>query len=346
MPLASKTQPSIQDVAKLAGVSLGTVSNVLNHPERVRDSTVKKVLRAISQLGFVRNDAARQLKAGNSKALGLLVLDSANPFFASLARGAEDCAHEHGYQVLIGSSSSSQEREESYLRMFQEQRLSGVLLSPTGDPIHQISQLRSVGVRAVIVDRQSDDQLCCSVSVDDVFGGRLAVSHLLESGRTAIGFVGASLEIKQVADRFLGAQEAMAKNARATLERYEAKSMEVISGREIGLEILKLNPDKRPTALFAANDLLAVGLLQAFALQNSIKVPAEIAIIGYDDIAFSQATVVPLTSIRQPAELIGCTAVELLLDELENPNTHKHKQVTFQPELVIRDSTHLTTINQ
>jgi LacI family transcriptional regulator len=340
MPAARKSQPSIQDVAKLAGVSLGTVSNVLNYPERVREVTVKKVHRAIEQLGFVRNDAARQLKAGKSKALGLIVLDAANPFFSDLASGAEDAAASRGYSMLVGNSAHEIGREANYLKMFSEQRLSGVLISPVDDASENIRQVRALGTQAVLVDRKADPALCCSVSVDDVAGGRLAVSHLIEIGRKRIAFVGGPIDIQQVADRLAGAKEATRQSkGAATLKTYRAKAQDVLSGREVGLAILREPKEQRPDAVFAANDLLAVGLLQAFAMKNQVAVPADIALIGYDDISFAQATVVPLSSIKQPASLLGETALEMLVDEVENPATHKHRQITFQPELVVRQST-------
>lgn len=342
MPTSRKSQPSIQDVAKLAGVSLGTVSNVLNYPDRVREVTVKKVHKAIEQLGFVRNDAARQLKAGKSKALGLIVLDAANPFFSDLASGAEDAAVREGYAMLVGNSAHEIGREANYLKMFSEQRLSGVLISPVDDAADSIRQVRALGTQAVLVDRKADPALCCSVSVDDVAGGRLAVKHLIEVGRSRIAFVGGPLDIQQVADRLAGAKEAARQSkGAATLKTYKARAQDVLSGREVGLAILKEPKDHRPDAVFAANDLLAVGLLQAFAMKNQIKVPEDIALIGYDDIDFAQATVVPLSSIKQPASLLGETALEMLVDEIENPAGHKHRQITFQPELVIRQSTSL-----
>lgn len=339
MSRMSSNQPSINDVAKLAGVSLGTVSNVLNHPDIVKDSTAKNVRRAIEQLGFVRNDAARQLKAGNSRAIGLVVLDSSNPFFAELAKGVESSAAENDFQVLLGNSGHDKKRELGYLRMFQEQRLSGILLSPVEDATKNISQLRDLGTKLVIVDQKISADLCCSVSVDDQFGGRLAAGHLIDQGRTKLAFVGGSLEIPQVADRLAGARTAVIDAGAAIgLRVLRARAQDVISGRLIGMDILKMPVSERPDGIFAANDLLAVGLLQAFAVSGRLNVPGEIAIIGYDDIDFAQSTVVPLSSIQQPAELLGSTALALLQDEINNPEHHKHQQVTFQPSLVVRAS--------
>jgi LacI family transcriptional regulator len=340
MPQTRKNQPSIQDVAKLAGVSLGTVSNVLNYPDRVLETTVKKVHKAIDQLGFVRNDAARQLKAGKSKALGLVLLDSANPFFAQLARGAEDAAVSEGYAFMVANSAHEMGRETNYLKMFQEQRLSGVLVTPVDDMVENIRQLRTTGTQVVLVDRKANASLCCSVSVDDEAGGKMAVEHLLSQGRKKIAFVGGPLDIQQVADRLAGAKAAVRKSAqKATLKTYPAKAQDVLSGRDVGLAIAKEPKSTRPDAIFAANDLLALGILQAFVLNNKVQVPSEIAIIGYDDIDFAEAAVVSLSSIKQPAKELGETGLKLLLDEIQNTATHTHRQITFQPSLVIRDST-------
>ena len=151
--------------------------------------------------------------------------------------------------------------------------------------------------------------------------------------------MGASLEIQQVADRFHGANQALEKSGTgSSLRVYTATSMDVLSGREVGNRILEEDRESRPDAIFAANDLLAVGLLQSFTLTGRISVPKDIAIVGYDDISFAQAAVVPLTSVKQPAQLIGSTALELLIDEIESPDQHEHQQVTFQPELIIRES--------
>jgi LacI family transcriptional regulator len=337
--MAAKARPSIQDVARLAGVSLGTVSNVLNKPEMVKPDTAQKVQTAIDQLGFVRNDAARQLKAGRSNTLGLVVFDAGNPFFAELARGAEDAAVEKSYSVLQGNSDHKYERERQYLQLFDEQRVAGVLVSPTNDIYDQITELRSHGTQTVVVDRKADADRCCSVSVDDFAGGRIAVEHLLGQGRRKIAFVGGPITIQQVADRLAGAMMAAKEFGQgASVSIVESENMSVLAGRSVGQQIANLPKEQRPDAIFASNDLLAMGIVQAFMFSNAIKIPQEIALIGYDDIDFAEAAVVPLSSIRQPARLIGATAIELVLDEINDWQNHKHRQVTYQPELVVRAS--------
>lgn len=326
----------VKDVAVAAGVSVGTVSNVLNRPDRVSTRTVERVQKAIDELGFVRNDAARQLRAGRSRSVGLVVPDISNPFFAEVARGAEDRAAEAGMTVLLGNSDEKPERQNAHLALFQEQRVNGVLLTPASDEISSIARFVASGMPVVLVDYEVTEHAYPSVSVDDVEGGRLAVQHLLDSGRRRIAFVSGPRSVHQVADRLRGAELAVAAVPGATLEMIEQPSLTVLQGRAAGEALVAREAGERPDAVFAANDLLAVGLLQAFSFGSGIRVPEDIAMVGYDDIDFAAATVVPLSSVRQPARLLGWTGVDLLLKELDGAG--HDRRVRFQPELVERES--------
>ncbi len=329
---------SVKDVAAAASVSVGTVSNVLNRPAQVAPATVERVLRAIDELGFVRNDAARQLRAGRSRSIGLVLLDVGNPFFAELARGAEERAAEAGMAVLLGNSDESPEREDAYLELFREQRVNGVLISPTDDERDRLDRVRAAGIPVILVDRAASAPSLASVSVDDVEGGHLAVSHLLATGRRRIAYVCGPRTLRQVADRLEGARRAVAEHPDASLEIIERDALTVLQGRDAGEEIVSRASGQRPDAVFAANDLLAVGLLQALAITADIRVPDEIALVGYDDIDFAAATVVPLSSVRQPARELGRAAVELLLETLDRPD-EPGRAIRFRPELVVRAST-------
>lgn len=329
---------SVKDVAAAASVSVGTVSNVLNRPERVAPATVARVQEAIARLRFVRNDAARQLRAGRSRSIGLVVLDSANPFFADVARGAEERAAREGMSVLLGNSDHLLDREDAYLDLFREQRVNGVLLTPTGTDDDRIDRLRAAGMPLVLVDAEDADERLPSVAVDDVEGGFLAAAHLLSLGRRRHAFVGGPLAVRQVADRLEGARRALAAVPGATLEVVEGDALTVLCGREIGAALAARPPAARPDAVFCANDLLAVGLLQGAAILGGIRVPDEMALIGYDDIDFAAAAVVPLSSVRQPARSIGATAVELLLETLADRGGAPARSVRFRPDLVVRAS--------
>jgi LacI family transcriptional regulator len=328
---------SVREVAALAGVSVGTVSNVLNRPAKVAAPTADRVHAAIRALGFVRNDAARQLRDGRSRAIGLVVLDVGNPFFTDLARGAGRRAASEGLSVLLASSDERGEKEASYLDLFEEQRVRGVLISPVADITPRLDRLRQRGIQVVLIDRISHDDDLSSVSVDDVAGGMLAAEHLLARGRNRLAFVGGPLGIRQAADRLEGARTSVQDRRGATLEVIEVDTHSVINGRRAGEHIAARAASDRPDAIFAANDLLATGLLQALHQRAGIAVPDEIALIGYDDIDFTEAAAVPLSSIRQPSALIGETATTILLEEAEESGLAP-RHVVFQPELVVRAS--------
>lgn len=327
----------IIDVALDAGVSVGTVSNVLNSPARVSSQTVLRVRQSITKLGYVRNGAARQLRAGESRTIALIVFDATNPFFTDLARGAEDAATAAGYSVLLANTSESQERERSYLDLFEEQRVRGILISPYGDVEGRLKALDRFGIPSVLVDRVSEKERFRSVSVDDIAGGTIAVEHLLGLGRRSLGFVGGPSTMPQVSDRLQGARRAVSGTPGATLTFFETDATTVLEGLKIGLKIADLRPEERPDALFAANDLVAIGLLQALVATAGISIPGEIALVGYDDIDFAPSAIVPLTSIRQPSALMGQTAVNLLLKEADHP-PRTLQRIVFLPELVVRAS--------
>ena len=326
---------SVREVAARARVSVGTVSNVLNNPEKVSTATAIRVTEAIAHLGFVPNGAAQQLRIGHSTSVGFVVLDVANPFFTDVARGAEARAARAGLSLLLANSDERTEREAIHLDLFERQRVRGVLLTPVGDASERLARFRARRIPVVLVDRA--DPTFSSVSVDDVAGGRMAAQHLIDQGARRLAFVGGPVAIRQVRDRLTGARASVNAAAGVTLELVETRSLSVLEGRRAG-EALSARPVRtRPDAVFAANDLLAMGVLQAVAMLRTLRVPEDLALIGYDDIAFAQAAVVPLTSIRQPSEELGRRAVELLLSEQEEKDTPQH--VVFQPELVVRRST-------
>ncbi len=330
---------SVKDVAQAAGVSLGTVSNVLNRPERVTAATRQRVEQAMVQLGFVRNEAARHLRAGRSKTIGFVVLDATNPFFSDVAKGAEEGAARGDYALFLCNTDNREEREHRYLTRLQELRVAGILVTPfdADDPF--LRRLTARGIPVVSVDRTPSTADLCAVAVDNELGGRLAAEHLLDLGHEAIAFVGGPHSIGQVHERWLGARAAMVAAGldERRLTRMDTEAPSVAGGRHAGERLAGLPAARRPTAAFCANDLLALGLLQQ-CVALGIRVPDDLAIVGYDDIEFASAAAVPLTSIRQPRRDLGLTAARLLLDEAENPD-HRHEQVLFTPELVARAST-------
>jgi len=337
-PLNGRT-PSVKDVAAAAGVSLGTVSNVMNRPEVVSIGTRERVERAMSDLGFVRNESARQLRAGTSRTLAYVMLDGSNPFFHDVAQGIELAAEDADLSLFICNSNSRAEREEMHLDRLMQQRVQGILITPVNPDAPTLDEVSRRGIPVVIVDRLRESGGFCSVSVDDVFGGRIAVEHLIEKGHTRVAFIGGPDLIGQVRERLQGAREIWAEAGLNPddLVYLPTSALTVGEGRSAGERLAGLPARRRPTAAFCANDLIALGLLQQ-AIGSGLRVPEDLAIIGFDDIEFAAAAAVPLTSVRQPRQELGRTAAALVLDEATNPQ-HEHQQATFIPELVARAST-------
>ncbi|MCA1217407.1 LacI family DNA-binding transcriptional regulator [Streptomyces sp. 8L] len=329
----------IKDVARLAGVSVGTVSNVLNRPDKVAESTRVRVRAVIDELGFVRSETARQLRVGTSRILAILVLDMANPFFVAMAKGAERTAREAGLGVMLCNSAGSTAEEAEYLSLFAEQRVRGVLVTPADSTGSNVRDFARRGIPFVHVDRAVPRTVGCSVSVDDVAGGALAVRHLLAAGHRSVTYISGPMRLAQCRDRRTGALLALREAGLPdeALRQVEAGRLDVASGIDAGARLLGM--PERPTAVFCANDLLALGVLQAM-YGAGVDVPGDVSIVGYDDIEFAAAAVVPLTSVRQPAERMGRTAAGMLMDETgEDAGQHTHRAVVLQPELVVRSST-------
>src|SRR6266550_3767186 len=242
----------IREVAKRAGVSLGTVSNVLNRPEIVAEETQRRVQLAIEEIGFVRNGSARQLRAGRSQHIGLVMLDVANPFFTEVARGVEDLANQAGYIVILCNSDDSVEKENHYLHVLEEQRTQGVLITPVQSDASYLQRFRQRGIAVVLLDRPSRIKDLCSVAVDDVRGGELAAAHLLEEGHERIGFVHGSLSIRQIADRRRGMIRAV-KTAGLDPECAIVDITTRAQSEREGEECVEKLLSDRTTAVFCAN---------------------------------------------------------------------------------------------
>jgi LacI family transcriptional regulator, galactose operon repressor len=328
---------TIRDVAAHAGVSLGTVSNALNQPELVARDTLARVMEAVSALGYVRNASASQLRSGKAIGIGLVVLDVANPFFTEVARGVEDVANDAGFLVTLCSSDGSTDRENRYLGLLEEQRIGGVLITPAErKPPLAVERLRSRGTPVVLLDRSARGASHCAVAVDDVHGARIAARHLLEFGHRDLALINGPLGLVQCADRRRGFV-AMTKTVEdASVVEATTEAMNSVAGERAIRETLEKG--HRPTAVFCANDMLALGVMRAL-LAEGIRIPEDIALIGYDDVAFASLAHVPLTSVRQPTYQLGRTAAELLLAEIEETGDHDHRNVSFKPELVVREST-------
>ncbi|NVI88912.1 LacI family DNA-binding transcriptional regulator [Actinomadura sp. BRA 177] len=337
-------QTSIREVARRAGVSVGTVSNVLNRPDLVAEATRDRVRAAIEELGFVRNESARRLRRGPDRtagefgdqprrAFGIVVEDLTNPYASDVARGAEAALNAAGHDALWLSSDHSSAKERRSLELLEEQRAAGVLIIPVGLNPGDISQLRAAGMSVVLIDRDSSQ--ACSARVDHVAGGEIAAAYLLGIGRERIVFVTGVPEPQPCVERRDGAARTIVEAGFGKPRTLVQDALSPTEGQAAAHEVLALSP--RPDGVFCANDLLAIGLINELT-RLGVRVPEDIVVLGYDDIELAASAAVPLTTIRQPRRELGWEAAELALAEMSEGKSHQHRQVVQRPELVIRES--------
>lgn len=331
----------MREVAAEAHVSIGTVSHYLNAPERVSEEKRKRIRAAIEALGFVRNSAAGQLRNGRSHIIGYVAPEVSTPYFGLVAEGVESRASAAGYSVLIASSHGNAQRELDLIAMFEEQRVDGLIVATRHEIEEQLAQMRARGIPSVMVSRQARAAEQPSVSVDDRRGGFLVGEHLWQSGRRRIAFAGGPFTIRQVTDRFTGLQDALSPHGTASIEVIECVDRSIDDGVRIGAMLAGREPAQRPDALFAVNDMIAMGVMQAL-IERGVRVPEDIAVVGYDDVPVAAASIVPLTSVRATRDTHGEAAFDLLLDAIEArdssqpPPTLRH--LVFEPTLHVRAS--------
>ena len=315
---------TIKDVAALAGVSAGTVSNVLNRPSYVNAETRERVLAAIRELDFVPRQGSRQFRPGRVRTLGLSIANLDNPFFVDVALGSEERCTELGAGVIFCNSSYDPVRESHNLDLLVQSRVQGIIIAPVDEKSSRLAMLKDRGVPMVFVDRVGDDRECWSVVVDDFRGGQLAMQHLLDRGHRRIAFLGHPEKSQKV---------------RTRLELMAADSWTIEAGAAAADRLAERAPANRPAAVACANDMLALGL-QHGLMRQGIRVPQDIAIVGYDDLAWSEVADVPLTTVRQPRKALGRTAVDMIMDLLSRPpaTVPARNHVVLQPELVVRES--------
>ena len=335
-PLPTRRRASRADVAARAGVSHGTVSHVLNHPDRVRPETRARVEAAIAELGFVRDEAARHLRAGYSTTIGLLLLDAWNPGFTEIARGVEERTGE-SWTVLMSNSARDTARESRYLREYASRRVAGLIVIPNDEATEPLHQLWHADIPLVLVDRVETDPSTLSVSVDDRTGGGLAADHLLGLGHRRVAFVGDPEAALPVRARFAGFQERIAASGADVEVEVLPAPLTIDAGLVVGRELAARPAPGRPTAIATAVDLLAIGVLQGL-LSAGVRVPDEVSLVGYDDIPFTAQLSVPLTSVARPHQEMGRAAAGLLLQVVDGQEPAT-RHVVLAPELVVRSST-------
>lgn len=384
--------PGVKDVATLAGVSVGSVSNVINGRGNVSPEVRERVEDAIARLGYVPNPTAQALRRGTSPLVAVAVFDLNNPFFMEAASGMEHCLREAGFVMTLSSTHASVAEEAQLLRTMARQAVRGVLLTPADSELEAAHELVSQGIPVVLFDTPNTPSDMSSIAVNDRAGASLAIEHLLALGHRHIIFVNGPAHVRQARQRLLGVRDAIAHWEKLTgtgsvvLDVVSVEDFTARAGREFAQEWLAARglgaragaerggdgtpvgadgdgrgpgrpgsngaqdgrggragtdgDDEHPTAVFCANDLIAFGVMSSLR-DAGIRIPADVSLAGFDDIALASQTSVPLTTIRQPMEELGMAAVELLLaapraDEGDSP-VIEHR--SFDPQLVIREST-------
>lgn len=329
---------SLQQVAERANVSIATVSRVLNKSDKVVPETRAAVEQALRDLGYRPSRVARRLrmKDGRAHLVGLIIPDIQNPFYAEIARGVEDAAYASQYALLLCNSDENLDKERFYLDVMQSESVDGLVLPPFDETDPAVLDIVNTGLPVVCVDRSLAKSKTDLVEVDNYQGAFEAVNHLLDRGHKSIGLIEGRTQVSTSRERRRGYLEALA--ARGISPRRElmrAGDFKQESGRVLAQELLDLR--KPPTALFVCNNLMTVGALGALH-QRGLRVPQEVAVVGFDDLPWAEALDPPPTVVRQPAYEVGRQAMELLLKRIMEP-TRPPITVRLVPELVVRRST-------
>lgn len=334
----------VRDVAALAGVSLGSVSHYFNHPEKVSVETRERIRHAIDALGFVRNGAAGQLRHGRSSLITHLAPDISTPSFSAFNDGAIAKATAAKLSLFVASTQGDRELEDLYLSTVEQTRVGGMLVASRHPIEDRIQPIRRRGIPVVLIGQGATSPEQPSIRADDVLGGRLVGEHLAEIGRRRIAFVGGPLSFHSVVNRYSGLSEGLRGSA-ASVELIDTEARTVQEGARIARVIAERDPASRPDAIFCVNDLLALGILQTFA-DIGIRVPDDIALVGYDDTPFASASLLPLTSVHAAGSELGEMAITLLLEAMERVSEDPERresappprQVVFDPKIIVRAS--------
>lgn len=327
----------IKDVAELAGVSTATVSHVINKTRFVGEETKRKVLAAIESVGYTRNVHARNLASGSSRTLGLIISDIANPFFPELIKSIQERALEPGYEVIITNTDYQSEHDVSCVQRLLELRVSGVMVMTTERDDAANKRLERSGVATVFLDIGTVGPHVSNIRVDYARGIRQAVEHLLELGHRSIAFIGGPGHLMSAELRRAAFSEVMDKHKSSL--RTEAIFLEGDFKLESGQRAVQmlLAAEHRPTAIMAANDMMAVGALRELK-RAGLRVPADVSLIGCDDIWLASLTDPPLTTIAIPRVEIGRAAVESVLETTSSEQTGG-REIKIPTHLVTREST-------
>ena len=332
--------PNLLHVAQHAGVSTATVSNVINHPEKVSPPTIARVRASIAELGFSLNQNAQSLKAGASKTFGLVLFDLTNSFFVDVARGAQRTARDSSFHLQLGSSDNSVAEQDEHVAFFDRSRVAGIILTPMYDPTETISIARRHARPVVVVNYALSDDSACSVVVDNELAGYMAMKHLIELGCTRVAFVAGRWNLQPVQFRHAGALRAVAEaGGSVTMTIIETDdNLDPPGGARAAQQLLDRDPADRPDGILGVTDLLAMSIIGELT-NAGISVPGEVRVMGCDYNAVAWGGNVPVSSVALRGEELGEIAVQLLIEELANDPEHVHRTVVLEPTLVVREST-------
>jgi LacI family transcriptional regulator len=328
---------TIRDVAEKAGVSLATVSHVVNNTRYVSDAVREKVIEAMEVVGYRPNALARSLRRGKTHTIGLILPDSSNPFFAEVGRVIEDEAYHQGYSVVLCNTEGSSEKESHYVKVLTEKQVDGIIFLAEGDRAEPLELLLDQKISVVLVDEEVPDYKATVdvVIIDNYGGGFTATEHLIKLGHRRIACITGPSPVTLSAERVTGYRDALAKN---NLQYDPSLVLRGDFHQETGYAQTRalLSLSERPTAIFACNDLMAMGALRA-AFEMGLRVPQDLSIVGFDDFDFASFTIPPLTTIAQPKDEMGRLAIHLLVDRMTN-ESHEFKHTCLSTKLIVRGS--------
>jgi LacI family transcriptional regulator len=325
---------SLRDVAKQAQVSVGTVSNVLNRPTNVSEQTRLKVRNAIDMLGFIPDRKNEQTNT-NSKIVGLILPLAQNPFYDELAQGIEDSLAKAGYRVLIGYSREDSAIEMQLLTSMADANFRGIIVTPVGPNNQVFEKFIDQNIRVSYLSQTDEVPQQCSVSIDQVRGGYIGIEYLAKLGHKKIVWVSGPEHHHQSNQRFVGITQA-AQQFGVEIDSMSSPSLDFLSGENIAPHIIARGP--LPDAIFAGNDALALGIMNYFH-KVGIPVPGQISVLGYDNVAYAESALVPLSTVSQTPYQLGWTMGAQMLAEFEAKAGHVHQHVVFQPQIIERAST-------
>lgn len=327
---------TIKDVAALAGISYTTVSHVLNKSRPVSDEVRIKVEAAIQQLDYVPSAVARSLKAKSTSTIGLLIPNGVNPYFAELARGIEDYCERNGFCVILCNCDDNADKQRGYLRVLLEKRVDGLIVSSVGGDPGLDGGLAGVRTPMVVVDRELEGIDADLVRIDHELGGYLATRHLLGLGHRHIACIRGPSQTSVARLRFRGYELAMAQ-AGIHVEPHWIIESDYTSpgGYQAAAGLLSGTP---PTAIFAGNDMIGIGVLRA-AAERGIQVPRDLSVVGFDDIEMSRYVYPALTTVGQSIVELGESAAQMLLRRISGAFEGATEQRVVTPSIVLREST-------